>query len=125
MSARPPVLDVRSVLQAAYAVRDTDPSLFGEWLRDTYGVASTWHDQPTDGTWEHHASSVGECLRRHILARSGAERAPWEVETLTTFEVGKHLHLLLQFGLAVHPDYTLLGHEIGGVAGRDARQLAA
>lgn len=123
---RPPALDVHSVLEAAFAARDTDPELFGLWLMDTYATRSTWHDDPTDNTtWNHHASTLSECLRRHILIRSGVIKEPLTVESRTTFEIGHHIHLLMQFGLAVHPDYTLLGHEVGGIATRNGLSVAA
>lgn len=127
MSERPPALDVKSVLQAAFNVRDEDPEYFGLWLQDTYATRSTWHDdQDGNATWNHHASSLGECLRRHILIRSGVEKEPLTVESRTTFEVGHHIHLLLQFGLAVSPDYELLAHEVGGIAtSSDGYNLAA
>jgi hypothetical protein len=125
VSERPPALDVESVLEAAFAVRDTDPAYFGLWVADVYATESTWHDQPDSDVWNHHASTVGECIRKHVIARSGVEKEPFTVGSLVTFEVGKELHLLLQVGLAVHPEYLLLGHEIGGVAERDGIRLAA
>ena len=121
--SRPPVLDVTSVLEAAFAARDTDPELFGLWLMDVY--ATEWHgheQQPED--FHHYASALGECDRKYVLARSGSPREPLTVASLTTFEVGKHMHVLLQFGLAVHPDYVLLAHECGGTATRDGIMLS-
>lgn len=122
---RPPALDVASVLESAFTARDEDPELFGEWVRDVYTAKAGWHDQPDGEHWVHHASSLGECVRKHVIARSGSPREELTVQSRVTFQVGDIVHVLIQFGLAVHPDYTLLGHEIGGVAERDGLTLAA
>lgn len=107
--------DVRSILEAAYAVRDTDPEYFGMWLLDALAHAEDgWHE-PAVGPWMHHASSISECLRRSVFERDpDIEKEPWAVESLNTFSIGTLYHALLQMGLAVHPDYVLLAHEAGG-----------
>lgn len=122
---RPPALAINDVLAAAFDVRDEDPQLFAAWVSDVYLAKQGWHDQPDPEHWVHHASSLGECLRKHVIARTGSEREELTVQSRVTFQVGDIVHVLIQFGLAVHPDYTLLGHEIGGVATRDGLQLAA
>jgi hypothetical protein len=112
---QPAQLDIRGILAAAFDVRDEDPEYFAQWLLDAYsGEADEWHQQPVDGAWHHHASTLVRCLRQHILERSGVPQTPLSLESLITFHIGREMHLLLQMGLAVHPDITLHGHETGG-----------
>ncbi len=113
---QPAALDLRSVLAAAFTARDEAPDLFALWLADAYcNDDGGWHaPAAVDEPFRHHASSLAGCGRRAVLERSGAEVEPISVDSLITFEVGRHIHVLIQFGLAMHPDYQLLGHEVGG-----------
>jgi hypothetical protein len=111
---QPAALDLRSVLAAALTARDEVPDLFALWLDDAY-TDDGWHTPAAaDEPFAHHASSLAGCGRRHVLERSGTEIEPTSVNSLITFEVGRHMHLLIQFGLAVCSEYELLAHEVGG-----------
>ena len=111
-SQQPPDLDIRSILECAFVARDEAPDLWKLWLEDTY-LDDGWHSKPAKSWW-HHASGLGGCDRAAIFKRAGVKPVEHSVESLVTFEVGHHVHLLIQFGLAVHPEYELLAHEIGG-----------
>lgn len=106
--------DVRSILDAAFAVRDTDPDFFAMWLRDAL-ASSEEHVTPPADDWVHYASAISGCLRRSVFERDPAV-VPEElrVESRSTFIIGDLYHALLQMGLSVHPDYVLLAHEVGG-----------
>jgi len=112
---QPKALDIRSILEAAFEARDEVPDLWALWLAQAHGADDGWHERPAQGEpWRHHASAISECLRRSVFDRAMLPREPLSVESQITFEVGHHIHALIQFGLAVHPEYRLLAHEVGG-----------
>ena len=112
---QPAQLDIRSILQAAFDARDEVPDLWALWLAQGHGTDDGWHERPASWEpWRHHASAISECVRRSVFDRDLREREPLSVESNITFDVGHHIHTIIQFGIAVHPDYMLLSHECGG-----------
>lgn len=101
---QPAQLDTRAILTAALDAK-------GE---------SEWHRNPgPDGVWRWHASSLAMCARQQILKRAAGELGEFTVETdplesRLVFDLGHYYHGMLQNGLALVDDYSLIGVEIGG-----------
>jgi hypothetical protein len=112
MRLRQPVqLDLRSILEAAFEAKDECPEMFMGFMAQQF-VEDGWHERGEEWVW--HASALEGCERASVYNYAGIEREPTRVESMLTFSVGHLYHALMQFGLAVHPDYDLIGHEIGG-----------
>jgi hypothetical protein len=108
-------IDWKSILEAAYEAREECPELFMLLLEEQF-VPDGWHDR-VEGKNPWHASALSKCTRALMYRELGVEEEPTRPDTNVTFDVGKFYHCLFQFGLAVHPDYILVGHELGGIHG--------
>ena len=109
------MIDWNSILEAAYEAREECPELF-MILLDQQFVDDGWHDDVPDvekQPW--HASELSKCTRALMYEELGVEEEPIRPDTNATFDIGKFYHALFQLGLATHPEYVLVGHEIGGV----------
>lgn len=109
------MIDWNSILEAAYEAREECPELF-MILLDQQFVDDGWHDDvPGVEKQPWHASELSKCTRALMYGELGVEEEPLRPDTNATFDIGKFYHCLFQFGLAVHPEYVLVGHEMGGV----------
>lgn len=111
---QPAQLNMRSILDASFTAQEEVPDLWSLWLTQALATPSDWHTAQPKGRYLFHASSLSNCDRAEWYKRHEYARDPEPMESKATLTVGQFWHAIIQFGLAVHPEYTLIGHEIGG-----------